>query len=422
MDQRQLVVQRAYNFCPDGFETILIAIRQDRDALRGWEEPAHLRATLRRSIHMASDRETATAEVGIIQADWAERMGEPEPAQQREALGLTLETGAGAIEKLVENRSGELTYEETFALTAVLILYARPAMLVSDGELSNISVLWRAQIEDQREAIESNLRAVGRIDLIGHPEFDWAGTGVLVGKGRLLTTRHAVETFAERVSSEQWRFRPGVTAWMDFQPEGRRPPSAACRVQAILGVHEHYDLAVLEVEAPSSASNGAVPIMPAAEEPPQLQGRSVYMVGYPIRDSRRTEPELLARMFRDIYNVKRVQPGLLQETVSFNDVQLLKHDCGLIGRSGGSCIIDMETQQMLGLCVSGRFLEHNTAIPLWMLREDPMLRDCGITFSNAATAEEIDQIQQQVERLARSRYWDETQSAIADLYQRVFRQ
>src|SRR5262249_6922366 len=132
-----------------------------------------------------------------------------------------------------------------------------------------------------------------------------------------------------------------------------------------------------------------------------LLGGPVYLVGYPVRDARRGEPEPVARIFRDVYNVKRVQPGTLRGLLQFRDVRLLQHDCAMLGRAAGSCLIDLETHQVLGLHLAGRYLEVGTAIPLWLLHDDPLLRQADVTFAEA-TAQEREEINQQVERLARS--------------------
>jgi hypothetical protein len=96
-----------------------------------------------------------------------------------------------------------------------------------------------------------------------------------------------------------------------------------------------------------------------------------------------------------------------------------QHDCAMRGRAAGSCLIDLETQQVLGLHLAGRYLEVGTAVPLWLLHDDPLLRQAGATFAEA-TAREREAISQQVERLARSRYWSEARAAITALHQRAF--
>jgi hypothetical protein len=127
----------------------------------------------------------------------------------------------------------------------------------------------------------------------------------------------------------------------------------------------------------------------------------------------------VARIFRDVYNVKRVQPGQLRSVLQFQEVQLLRHDCAPLGRTAGSAVIDLETHQLLGLQLSGRYLDVGTAIPLWVLRDDPLFRKAGVTFTEATQAEREGVIGQ-LERLARSRYWNDAKSAIAALYQRAF--
>src|SRR5436305_1671492 len=72
------------------------------------------------------------------------------------------------------------------------------------------------RVEDQREDIEMAQRGVGRIELLGHPEYDWAGTGFLVNDNVLMTTRRTAELFIENRDGG-WRFRPGITTWMDYR-------------------------------------------------------------------------------------------------------------------------------------------------------------------------------------------------------------
>jgi hypothetical protein len=206
---------------------------------------------------------------------------------------------------------------------------------------------------------------------------------------------------------------------MDYRSEYGQVPRPTFNVRAVLAMHERYDMALLEVEPPHEANGSPTPLALAAEMPTQLERRPVYMIGYPVRDARRNEPESIARIFRDVYNVKRVQPGTIRGVTPFNEIHLLHHDCAMLGNSAGSPIIDLETHEVLGMHTSGRYLETGTAIPLWMLRDDPLLRQHGIPFT-ASNSKEVEQINQQVERLARSRLWTETRSAVSGLYQRAF--
>jgi hypothetical protein len=419
MDRRQVIVQRAREFFGERLDDVLHTARQDRQELRGWQEPAHVRAVVRRSIREeAGSAATAPAARAVLtQNEYGRAAGEPDRGQQREAVGQLLEAGAAALEKAARGNFAELTAEETGGLECMLLLYGRPALLIEDNVLAGAPPLWNL-LEDQREDIELVQRGVGRIELLGHPEYDWAGTGFLVGDSALLTSRRSAELFIENRNGG-WQFRPGISTWMDYRTQYQEASSAGCRVRSVIGVHERYDLALLEVERTPSNGAAPTPLALAAAPPPQLEGRPVYLIGYPVRDARRNEPEPIARLFRDVYNVKRVQPGLLRGGLSFHEIQLLRHDCAPLGQNGGAPLLDLETHQVIGLQTTGRYLENNNAVPLYLLRDDPLLRRAGVTFADAAN-QERQRTTEQLERLARSRYWNEARALIANLYQRAF--
>jgi hypothetical protein len=417
MDRRQLVVQRARELFADRLEDVVHMVRRDRQELRGWEEPAHLRAVVRRAGRERAAGGAESQEVAVAELEFGRGSAEPDRGQQREAIGQLLEAGASALEKLCHGPTSELSAEEQIGLESVLLLYARPAVLVSQGRLGSVPPFWNV-LEDQRDDIEVAQRGVGRIELFGHPEYDWAGTGFLINETCLLTTRATAELFVEN-RNQQWQFRPGITAWMDYRSQYPPVASAGYRVRAVFGVHDQYDLALLEVEPPQPNGGAPTPLFLAAQPPAQLDGRQVYLVGYPIRDTRRNEPEVIARVFRDVYNVKRLQPGRLRGSLQFRDVQLLQHDCAPLGQLAGGCLIDLETHQVFGIHLTGRYLETGVAIPMWALRNDPLLRRAGVTFAEANT-DDLGRINRQIERLARSRYWNEARNTISNLYQRAF--
>jgi len=286
-----------------------------------------------------------------------------------------------------------------------------------EGRLASVPPFWNL-LEDQREDIEMVQRGIGRIELLGHPEYDWAGTGFLVNENCLLTTRRTAEVFAEERAG-QVRFRPGITTWMDYNSQYQGVPTAGYRVRGIFGFHPTYDLALLEVEPPQFNEDAPVPLALAGQAPQRLENRPVYLVSYPVRDARRNESERISRIFRDVYNVKRVQPGFLRGCFQFENVQFLKHDCAPLGNSSGGCLLDLETQQVFGLQLYSRYLETSTAVPLWALRDDPLFRRAGVTFAEATTTD-LKTITSQIERLTRTRYWNEVRNTIGNYYQKAF--
>jgi hypothetical protein len=419
MDRKQLVVERTRAVFGERLDDVLHMVRQDRQDLRGWQEPAHIRAVLRRrTVRANSDNFNDTSDVVVAETNFGRGAGEPEPGLQRECVGQILEVGGNALERVAREVNPELTTEERLGLECVLLMYGRPSVEVNQDRLASVPSFWNV-LEDQREDIEMAQRGVGRIELFGHPEYDWAGTAFLVNETTLLTTRRTAEIFIEG-RNEQWQFRPGITAWMDYSAEYQNGASAGYRVRTVLGVHPNYDLALLEVEPPQfQPGRCPTPLAVAAQPPWQLEGRPVYLIGYPVRDARRNDPEPISRIFRDVYNVKRIQPGTLRGFLQFRDVQLVQHDCAFLGQSAGSCLVDLETQQVLGVHLTSRYLEPGTAIPLWVLRDDPLFQRCGVTFAQATT-EELRTTTEQMERLARSRYWNEVRNTIANFYQKAF--
>ncbi len=417
MDHKQAVMTWARDVFGGRMDEVLRTVKLDCEVIRAGEEPAHLRGVLRRNFGKARGGEATPSEVSIAEQEAAVGASETESTQQRDEVGRLLKAAADAFEKLLGIESPELTRDEIVGLECCMLVYGRPAWFLSDGRLAMVNSLWDT-LEDQREAIELAQRGVGRIELLGHPEYSWCGTGFLVGETTLMTTRRIAEIFAERRDGDRWEFRPGVSGWMDNRAHSLHPVSAGCRVEEVIGVAEHSDLALLRVERPPQTGRAPVPLTLAAHAPQQLEGRPVYMIGYPVRDSRRSEPSLIARLFRDIYDVKRVHPGRIRELFHFGDAPLMRHDCGMLGNTGGSCILDLQTHEVLGLQVSGRYLEKGTAVPLWQLHDCPLMKKAGVSFSEVSPAE-LESIRGAVDQIARTPYWAKLRTVVKDILQQA---
>src|SRR5262249_56617140 len=156
---------------------------------------------------------------------------EPDRGQQREGVGQVLEAALSGLEKVRQQANPDLTADERLGLECVLLLYGRPAVLVQQDRLAGVPPLWNV-LEDQREDIEMAQRGVGRIELYGHPEYDWAGTAFLVSETALMTTRRTAEYFIES-RGDDWQFRPGITAWMDYGSDYQRVSHPGHPVRAL---------------------------------------------------------------------------------------------------------------------------------------------------------------------------------------------
>ncbi|MFI5520890.1 trypsin-like serine peptidase [Streptomyces platensis] len=298
-------------------------------------------------------------------------------AQQERARVLS--AGVSGLEKLAEGRADEIDDDESFGMEAIVLLEGRPAILVQNHDFAPQQGDW-AVLDGHRAAIRESLARVGRVELSGHLSLDWLGTAFLVGPDVVLTNRHVAAEFA-RGDGAGWTFQQGISARLDTgeeyggDAEGGGP---AYDVVEVLGIHQDVDLALLRVAPPAGGGALPAPLAVAADAPADLPGRPVYCVGYPAYDGRRNEPESMRRIFMDIYNVKRLQPGTATELVPGQNV--IKHDCSTLGGNSGSPVIDLTDHRVLGLHFGGRYGSGNFAVPLWQLVEDPLLGRADINF------------------------------------------
>ncbi|MYT14734.1 V8-like Glu-specific endopeptidase [Streptomyces sp. SceaMP-e96] len=290
-----------------------------------------------------------------------------------------LSAGVSGLEKLAEGRADEIDDDESFGMEAIVLLEGRPAILVQNHDFAPQQGDW-AVLDGHRAAIRASLSRVGRVELSGHLSLDWLGTAFLVGPDVVMTNRHVAAEFA-RGDSTGWTFQQGIGARLDMGEEyggGAGGGGPAYDVVEVLGIHEDVDLALLRVAPPAGGGALPAPLAVAADAPADLPGRPVYCVGYPAYDGRRNEPESMRRIFMDIYNVKRLQPGTATELVP--DQNVIKHDCSTLGGNSGSPVIDLTDHRVLGLHFGGRYGFGNFAVPLWQLVDDPLLGRAEINF------------------------------------------
>jgi V8-like Glu-specific endopeptidase len=295
-------------------------------------------------------------------------------AEERE---LEVAEGLEAMKKVELGRDDEITDHEQAGLEAIILLAGRPAILIQEGVFMEPPSLW-ASLKDVRNEIQAVIRRVGRIEVSGNPNFEWLGTGFLAGQDVVVTNRHVAVEFSRRSNDGVWTFRSPMRASVNLKAELGSEEALTFRVAEIIGIHEDHDMALLKVEQISGAAQLPDPLPVAQASPAALTGRKIYVVGYPAWDGRRNDPEPMKRVFADIYNVKRLQPGELSGDAL--DAFEIFHDCSTLGGNSGSPVIDLETHRVLGLHFGGRFLEKNHAVPLWTLRNDDLVKRARLNF------------------------------------------
>ena len=302
----------------------------------------------------------------------------PPTARAPEAdLPGALDAGASVVENIDTISAADLDDTTEFGLEAIVLLVGRPALLVQDDTFGPAGEMWDAKLEAFRPRIDEALTRVGRIDLEGHPTFPWVGTGFLVAPNVIMTNRHVAVTFV-RESAGSLTFLPDVTASMDRKQEYQRSGEARVAITGAIGIHPEYDLALLRIE-----SDGSLPDpFPVASEPPTAtKDYDVVVMGYPAYDSRNDAKEMI-RIFDNVFNVKRLQPGSLMGMRNMSSgLPIVRHDSSTLGGNSGSVVFDYQRGQAIALHFGGRYLEGNSAVPLWTLVDDPLLKAANVAFT-----------------------------------------
>ncbi|GGT12313.1 trypsin-like serine peptidase [Streptomyces purpureus] len=297
----------------------------------------------------------------------------------QEERARVLEAGVSGLEKMAAGRGADIDEDEYFGVEAIVLLEGRPAILIQGQDFPSQQGDW-AVLDGARTAIRASIARVGRVEVSGHPDLDWLGTAFLVGPDVVMTNRHVATEFT-RSDGAGWTFRQGLAARVDLAEELGGPVTGdgalSYDVTEVLGIHADVDLALLRVTP--SAGPLPTPLPVAAEPPGEVVGRPVYVIGYPAWDGRRNEPESMRRIFMDVYNVKRLQPGTATELLPGQ--LTMKHDCSTLGGNSGSPVFDLADHRVLGLHYGGRYRSGNFAVPLWQLTDDPLLARAGINWA-----------------------------------------
>ncbi|MBP0482217.1 DNA/RNA non-specific endonuclease [Sagittula salina] len=250
------------------------------------------------------------------------------------------------------------------ALEAIILSEMRPAYFIEgdrievQGDFDRIDLL-----EANRDTLQQVCARVGRVDLLNHVTMDYAGTGWLVAKDIVVTNRHVAHVFATRDWLGDWRFGEGtfgnplhvqVNTLRQQDPRGLPPRILLATEVLYVAPSGAPDIAFLRVANPEGLE--PLSIATAMPEP----GAPVAAVGYPARDGGRNDPDLMDRIFKGVYKVKRFSPGMI--TGAQSDGTLLLADYSSLGGNSGSVVLDLETGEAVGLHFAGAFREMNYAV------------------------------------------------------------
>ena len=263
--------------------------------------------------------------------------------------------------------ASEVTAYERRVAESVVRPNARPVLVIRNNRVTTEflgpnSPTWAARIDAARAVLDAVIPSIGRVELKNNPDFSWVGTGWLVADDVIVTNRHVAREFG-RTGSPGFVFRLGPnggpqSAHIDFLEEFQRRASMEFTIESILWIASpnEADVAYLRVKRP--LSNRPLPRrIPLAES--VSVDDFVVTIGYPARDPRVPDQQLVKRIFGDVYEKKRLAPGQITEV----GVEDLQHDCSTLGGNSGSPVISLKTGEAVGLHFSGLFLESNFAVP-----------------------------------------------------------
>ena len=289
-----------------------------------------------------------------------------------ESLGPNnIAAAESGLQKLAEDRVQEITPSEMFGLEAIVLPRNRPAVFVRGDSYDDLDGPW-ANLNDDviKKRIAPLLPLIGRVEVPSSPILPYAGTGFVVGRGLIATNRHVAQLFSQGIGLTI-RYRAGDAA-IDFKRQIDAPDdesAAFLSVRAVEMIHPYWDMALLRVDdLPTDRM-----LRLSLKSPEELLDHNVVVIGYPARDER-NDVALQDRIFNKVYNVKRLQPGVIRARArvqSFeNAVNALTHDASTLGGNSGSAVIEVDTGEVVALHFAGEYLKANYAVPMHELARD----------------------------------------------------
>jgi hypothetical protein len=242
----------------------------------------------------------------------------------------------------------------------------RPVLTIRENRVTTEflgpdSQVWAARIQQAQPILDRVIPAVGRVEVANNPDFLWVGTGWLVSEDIIVTNRHVAREFG-RSNAGAFTFRTGVnglpmTARIDFLEEAQRLASLEYALNSVLWIAPPGDADVAFLRVARRTNDRPLPA------PIEFANRLevddfVATIGYPARDPRVPDQDLVLRIFGDVYDKKRLAPGQLID-VRADEVL---HDCSTLGGNSGSALVNLATGEAVGLHFSGLFLQANFAV------------------------------------------------------------
>jgi len=298
--------------------------------------------------------------------------------------------------ELIETPAQLAEKPESLVDLGIIEWLLRPALLLKNGLLeSPASGPWQ---QLKPNIVEAPAKSVCRIDLCrdGYTPIH-LGTGFLIGTN--VNGQFVVMTNAHVIDGAKqygWPSTDGIDLACDFARDTAEHSDQLLSISSEHHIHPKYDLALiyLSIEQLEATEISLAPLVIAEKSPDIILGLEMGVIGHPSFDSNR-DPFPKYFGFGDEFGVKRFSPGFIRNIEKRNwrsqDVEVFLHDATTLSGSSGSCILDLKSMNVVGLHFGGWPMQRqrmeigdkdvvaqlflaNGAVPLWTLRNDPLLQ------------------------------------------------
>jgi len=236
--------------------------------------------------------------------------------------------------------------------------YIRPAFVIQDGDFKVPSDHpWAKILALYKSNILKAVQSVGVFEIVRNGRKYPSGTGWILSDDLIVTNQHVAEVFAEK-TSKGYRMKPGFDkVTIDFNEEFERVNDFEFNILEAVHIEDDDtsfynhtpDIAILRVE---KVNKNGEPLPP----PLKLYNGSlslhqlIAIIGFPSADYKL--PLKRKRIFNNIYDVKRLQPGLITKDNMIYDFDF-RHDCATLVGNSGSPVIDIATGTVVGTHFAG---------------------------------------------------------------------
>lgn len=236
--------------------------------------------------------------------------------------------------------------------------YIRPAFVVQDHDFQIPSDHpWAPILNTYKSNLKRAVSSVGIFEILSNGKKYPSGTGWLLTEDLIVTNQHVTEVFCEKVHGKFQVKKGFEKITIDFNEEFERIHDYEFKILEIVhveedgtSVYDHTpDIAILRVEKVNENGEHLPPPLALYDQPLTIN-QPIAIVGFPSADYKL--PLKRKRIFNNIYDVKRVQPGLIKNIKMLYEFDF-KHDCATLVGNSGSPVIDIVTGKVVGTHFAG---------------------------------------------------------------------